>query len=205
MRTVGTQAIGIRTPIIHEGDDIVGIVTDSVLGYCAEARFPIRDNDIIGITEAVVARAQGNFANTRQIAKAVRAKIPSGPVGVVFPILSRNRFAVLKGIAEGADKIYIQLSYPADEVGNHLISLDQIYEKNVNPHTDVFDEKVFREVFGDIRHAFTGIDYLELYREQANAEIIIANDPCEICVTAARNVCSGLTIYSRKAWMAAGI
>jgi len=182
MRTFGTQATGIRTPIIYEGDDLPKIVVDSVLKYSKETGMKIADRDIIGVTEAVVARAQGNYATVEQIAADVKKKFPSGAVGVVFPIMSRNRFSIaLRGIAAGAKKLYIQLSYPADEVGNHIVSDDQIYESGVNPYSDVFTEAEFREHFKDVKHQFTGIDYLELYRELGNnAEIILANDPCEI-------------------------
>ena len=181
-RAAGTQAIGIRTPIINEGDDLAGIVVDSVLAYCEESGAGIGDNDIIGVTEAVVARAQGNYATVAQIAADVRAKLPPGLVGVLFPIMSRNRFAMLlKGIAAGADSLIIQLSYPADEVGNHIVSSEAIYGAGINEISDVFSEQGFRERFGDLRHEFTGIDYLELYRTLGNgAEIILANDPCEI-------------------------
>jgi len=182
MRTFGTQATGIRTPIIYEGDNLSEIVVNSVIEYSEESGFPICDHDIIGITEAVVARAQGNYATVDQIAADVKAKFPSGAVGIVFPILSRNRFSILlKGIAAGAEKLYIQLSYPTDEVGNHIISDEQAYFSKINPYTDVFNERDFRKEFGDLKHEFTAIDYLELYRTIGNnAEIILANDPCEI-------------------------
>jgi len=182
MRTFGTQATGIRTPIIYEGDDLSAITVDSVLEYCEETGVEIGDGDIIGVTEAVVARAQGNYATVEQIAADVRAKFQGGAVGVVFPIMSRNRFSILlKGIAAGADKLYIQLSYPMDEVGNHIVDDERIYETGTDPYTDVFSETEFRERFKDIRHRFTGIDYIELYREfGGGAEIILANDPCEI-------------------------
>jgi len=182
MRTVGTQAIGIRTPIINQGDHLPEIVADSILAYCAESHTQVQDRDIIGVTEAVVARAQGNYATVAQIAADVRSKFPSGPVGLVFPILSRNRFStLLKGIAAGVDKLYIQLSYPSDEVGNHLVTPEQIYKAGVNPYTDVFTEAEFRGRFHELKHEFTAVDYLELYRELGqNAEIILANDPCEI-------------------------
>ena len=182
MRTYGTQAIGIRTPIIYAGDDLPEIVINSLREFLVETGARLNDKDIIGVTEAVVARAQGNYATTAQIAADIRAKFPSGPVGVVFPILSRNRFSVLlKGIAAGADKLYIQLSYPDDEVGNRIITTDQLYESGVNPYTDVFSEWEFREIFGELKHEFTAVDYIELYRELGlDAEIILANDPCEI-------------------------
>ena len=182
MRTSGTQATGIRTPIINEGDDLPEIVVNSLIEHCKESGADIIDGDIVGITEAVVARAQGNYATTEQIAKDVRAKFPSGPVGVVFPILSRNRFSILlKGIAAGAEKLIIQLSYPMDEVGNHIIDPDLLFGAGVNPYEDVFNEEEFRARFGDLKHEFTAIDYLELYRNLGGgAEIILANDPCEI-------------------------
>ena len=182
MRTFGTQATGIRAPIIHEGDDLPAITVDSVMGYCEETGAKINDGDIIGVTEAVVARAQGNYATVGQIAADVRTKFPKGAVGVVFPILSRNRFSILlRGMAAGADKLYIQLSYPMDEVGNHHIDAERVFEEGVNPYTDVFTGKEFRERFKDTKHRFTDIDYIELYREiGGGAEIILANDPCEI-------------------------
>ncbi|MCL2089137.1 MAG: coenzyme F420-0:L-glutamate ligase [Oscillospiraceae bacterium] len=182
MRTFGTQATGIRTPIIYEGDNLPEIVVDSILRYSADTGVKILDSDIIGVTEAVVARAQGNYATVPQIAADVKNKFPSGAVGVVFPIMSRNRFSVLlKGIAAAAEKLYIQFSYPSDEVGNRIVSTEQIYEAGVNPYCDVFDEDGFRAKFSQIKHEFTGIDYLELYREMGkNAEIILANDPAEI-------------------------
>ena len=182
MRTFGTQATGIRTPIIHEGDSLPEIVVNSLLEYCEESGAKLYDHDVIGVTEAVVARAQGNYATVAQIAADVKEKFPSGEIGIVFPILSRNRFSILlKGIAAAADKLYIQLSYPMDEVGNHIISSDRVYESGVNPYCDVFSEQEFRDRFGDIRHEFTAIDYIELYRELGgNAEVILANDPCEI-------------------------
>jgi len=182
MRNFGTQATGIRTPIINEGDDLPGIVVDSVLEYCKESGTELHDRDIIGVTEAVLARSQGNYADIGQIAKDVKAKFPSGPVGVVFPILSRNRFSILlRGIAAGAEKLVIQLSYPMDEVGNHILSPERLYHAGINPYTDVFTETEFRARFGDLKHEFTAIDYPELYRTiGGNAEIIMANDPCEI-------------------------
>ena len=182
MRTVGTQAIGVRTPIINEGDDLPAIVVESVLAYCEESGTWINDKDIVGVTEAVVARAQGNYATVDQIASDVRSKFSSGPVGIVFPILSRNRFSVLlQGIAKGVGKLHIMLSYPTDEVGNHIISEEALLDSGVDPFKDVFTEQEFRAKFGDIKHEFTGIDYLKLYSDACGgAEIIMANDPCEI-------------------------
>ena len=148
MRTFGTQATGIRTPIIYEGDDLPSITVNSIVEYCEETGVKLCDGDIVGVTEAVVARAQGNYATVAQIGADVRAKFPTGAVGVVFPIMSRNRFSLLlKGIAAGADKLYIQLSYPMDEVGNHIIDAEQLYEAGINPYTDVFSEQEFRAHF----------------------------------------------------------
>jgi hypothetical protein len=182
MRTFGTQAIGIRTPIIHQGDDLPEIITNSIIEHTKQTNTTICNHDIIGITEAVVARAQGNYATVAQIAADIKAKFPTGPIGIVFPILSRNRFSILlKGIAAAVDQLYIQLSYPTDEVGNHIISDEQIYESGIDPHKDVFSEQQFRQRFPDLKHKFTAIDYLELYRKLGNqAKIILANDPCEI-------------------------
>jgi len=186
MRTTGTTAIGIRTPLIREGDNIIDIVVDSVISYTTEDGKPLVSGDIIGVTEAVVARAQGNYATTDQIAESVRSFFPGGEVGVIFPILSRNRFSVqLKGIARGARKLFIQLSYPADEMGNHLITPEQLYESGINPYTQSFTLEEFRAQFGSERHVFTGVDYLELYQTIGNlapegVTIILSNNPCEI-------------------------
>ena len=182
-RMVGTVSRGIRAPIIRSGDDIVEIVTNSILEASADAGFEIRDRDIVAMTEAIVARAQGNYAGVNDIAADVRAKFGGGTVGVIFPILSRNRFAIcLRGIAMGAKKVVLMLSYPSDEVGNHLISLDMLDEKGVNPYTDVLSLEKYRELFGYEKHPFTGVDYVEydegLIREcGADVEIIFANDP----------------------------
>jgi hypothetical protein len=182
MRTYGTQVIGIRTPIIREGDDLAQIITDSLSEYCKETSSNLSDGDVIGVTEAVVARAQGNYATVGQIAADVRSIFPSGTVGVVFPILSRNRFSIaLKGIAAGADSLVIQLSFPADEVGNRLVEPEQLYETGINPYADVMTAEEFCERFGKPEHRFTGVNYLELYKELGNgAKIILANDPGEI-------------------------
>ena len=182
-RMVGTVSRGLRAPIIRSGDNLVDIVTSTLYEASASDGFTIRDRDIIAMTEAIVARAQGNYATVDDIAADVRAKFPEGTVGVIFPILSRNRFSVcLKGIAKGADKIVLVLSYPSDEVGNHLISLDALDEKGVNPYSDVLTLAKYRELFGYEKHRFTGIDYVEYYesliREMgAECEIIFANDP----------------------------
>ena len=182
-RTIGTVSRGVRAPIIRSGDDLVKIVTDSIFDAAADAPFEIRNRDIIAMTEAIVARAQGNYASVDDIAADVRAKFPEGTVGVIFPILSRNRFAIcLKGIARGTKKVIIMLSYPSDEVGNHLVSLDLIDEKGVDPYKDVLDVKKYRELFGYEKHRFTRVDYVEYYEslvrgEGAECEIIFANNP----------------------------
>ncbi len=180
---VGTVSRGVRAPIIRSGDNIADIVTNSVLEASADEGFAIRDRDIIAMTEAIVARAQGNYATTDDIANDIKAKFPGGEVGVIFPILSRNRFAIcLKGIARGAKKIVLMLSYPSDEVGNHLVSLDALDEKGVNPYSDVLTLAKYRELFGYEKHRFTGVDYVEYYEslitgEGAECEIVFANDP----------------------------
>ncbi len=182
-RMIGTVSRGVRAPIIRQGDDIVEIVTNSVLEAAADDGFTIRDRDIIAMTEAIVARAQGNYASVDDIAADVKAKFGGETVGVIFPILSRNRFAIcLRGIAKGAKKIVLMLSYPSDEVGNHLISLDALDEKGVDPYRDVLTLEKYRELFGYEKHRFTGVDYVEYYegliREcGAEAEIVFANDP----------------------------
>ena len=182
-RMVGTISRGLRAPIIRQGDDIVDIVVNTVLEAAECDGFKVRDKDIVAMTEAIVARAQGNYASVDDIAKDVKAKFGGETVGVIFPILSRNRFAIcLRGIAKGAKKIVLMLSYPSDEVGNHLISLDALDEKGVNPYTDVLSLEKYRELFGYEKHRFTGVDYVEYYesliRESgADCEIIFANDP----------------------------
>ncbi len=181
-RMVGTISRGVRAPIIRSGDNLVDIVTASVLEAAESEGYEIRDRDIIAMTEAIVARAQGNYASVDDIATDVRAKFGGETVGVIFPILSRNRFAIcLRGIAKGAKKIVLMLSYPSDEVGNHLISLDAVDEKGVNPYSDVLTLAKYRELFGYEKHRFTGIDYVEYYENLirecgAEAEIIFAND-----------------------------
>ena len=182
-RTIGTVSRGVRAPIIRNGDDIVEIVTNSVLEASQDAGFEFHDRDIVAMTEAIVARAQGNYATVDDIAEDVKAKFGGETVGVIFPILSRNRFAIcLRGIAKGAKKIVLMLSYPSDEVGNHLISLDAVDEKGVNPYTDVLSLEKYRELFGYVKHRFTGMDYVAYYEELvrecgAECEIIFANNP----------------------------
>lgn len=182
-RRTGTVSRGIRCPIIREGDDLSAIVTDSVLAAAESEGFGLRDRDVIALTESIVARAQGNYATVTDIAEDVRTKLGGGTVGVIFPILSRNRFAIcLRGIAMGAKKIVLMLSYPSDEVGNQLVSLDKLDETGVNPYCDVLTLEKYRELFGENKHEFTGVDYVEYYGELirscgAEAEIIFANQP----------------------------
>ena len=180
-RRVGTVSRGIRCPIIRQGDDLAAIVTDSVLEAAQAEGFALRDRDVISVTESIVARSQGNYATVDDIAQDVKEKLGGGTVGVIFPILSRNRFAIcLRGIAKGCKKVVLMLSYPSDEVGNELVSLDKIDEKGVNPYSDVLTLQQYRELFGENKHEFTGVDYVQYYgdliRESgAEAEIIFAN------------------------------
>lgn len=178
----GTISRGIRTPIIRKGDDLTTIVADCVVNAAKQGGYQLQDRDVVAVTEAVLARAQGNYATAEQIAADVKAKFGDNTVGLILPIFSRNRFSmILKGISMGVKKLIIQLAYPSDEVGNSFVSLDVLMDKAVNPYTDVFTEAEFRKVFGDVRHTFTGVDYIEYYRNMANnCEIILANNPCEI-------------------------
>ena len=182
-RMVGTVSRGVRAPIIREGDDLAAIVVDSVLNASQAEGFDIRDRDVVAVTEAVVARAQGNYASIDALAADVQEKFGEETVGVIFPILSRNRFSIcLKGIAKGCRKIVLMLSYPSDEVGNHLIDLDEMDEKGVNPWSDVLTEEKYRELFGYQKHVFTGVDYVEYYKtlieeSGAQVEIVFANNP----------------------------
>ena len=182
-RLVGTVSRGIRCPIIRQGDDLAAMVADSVLAAAESEGFSLRDRDVVALTESIVARAQGNYASVDAIAADVRAKLGGGTVGVMFPILSRNRFAIcLKGIARGAEKIVLMLSYPSDEVGNHLITLDQLDEAGVNPYSDILTLERYRELFGENVHEFTGVDYVQYYgdlirAEGAEVEIVFANQP----------------------------
>ena len=182
-RMLGTVSMGLRAPIIRSGDNLVEIVTASVLAAVKDGDITVRDRDVICMTEAIVARAQGNYASVDDIAADVQAKLGGETVGVIFPILSRNRFAIcLRGIAKGARKIVLQLSYPSDEVGNHLIDEDVMDEKGVDPYRDVLSLERYRELFGHTVHPFTGVDYVDYYadliRESgAEVEVIFANDP----------------------------
>lgn len=182
-RVVGTVVRGLRCPIINQGDNIEEIVVDSVLKASEVEGFKINDKDIVTVTESIVARAQGNYATIDHIAKDVSSKFGEDTVGVIFPILSRNRFAIcLRGIAKGAKKIVLMLSYPSDEVGNHLVDLDTLDEKGINPWTDVLTEQQFREHFGYNKHTFTGVDYIDYYKSLVEeygveCEVIFSNNP----------------------------
>ena len=192
-RMVGTISRGVRAPIIRQGDDLATIVTNSVLEAAAEDGFQIRDRDIVAMTESIVARVQGNYAKVDDIAADVKQKFGGEEVGVIFPILSRNRFAIcLRGIAKGTKKVYLMLSYPSDEVGNHLLSLDALDEKGINPYSDVLTLEKYRELFGYEKHRFTGVDYVEYYKSLveesgAQCEIIFAND-CRSILKYTKNV-----------------
>ncbi|MDR2558702.1 MAG: coenzyme F420-0:L-glutamate ligase [Oscillospiraceae bacterium] len=202
-KTLGTISRGIKAPIVKEGDNLVDIVVNSVLEAASENNFQLRDRDVVAVKESIVARAQGNYATVRDIADDVKSKFPSdAEIGVIFPILSRNRFAVaLRGIALGAKKIYLMLSYPSDEVGNHLITTEQLMESGVNPYADVLSEAEFRKHFGYEKHIFTGIDYIEYYKEiiteaGAEAEVIFANNPTAILNYTKDVICAD--IHTRK-------
>ena len=185
-RRVGTVSRGIRCPIIREGDDLAEIVVNSVIEASEAEGFSLHDRDVISITESVVARSQGNYASVDAIAKDVREKTGGGTVGVIFPILSRNRFAIcLKGIAKGVEKVVLMLSYPSDEVGNELISLDKLDDASVNPYSDVLSLEQYRDLFGENLHPFTGVDYVAYYSEVirecgAEVEVIFANHAQDI-------------------------
>ena len=181
-RLVGTMSLGIRCPIIRKGDDLSSIATNSVIDAVKSIGLAIEDRDVIALTESIVARADGNYASVDDIAADIKNKFKDNTIGVIFPILSRNRFSIcLKGIARGAKKIVLMLSYPSDEVGNELISLDKIDEKDVNPYSDVLSLEKYRELFGENKHEFTGVDYVAYYKE------IIENEGCECEVVFANN------------------
>ena len=192
-RKVGTISRGIRCPIIREGDNLVKIVTDSVLEAAESEGFALRDRDVIAVTESVVARSQGNYASIDDIAKDVKAKLGGGTIGVIFPILSRNRFAIcLRGIAKGAEKIVLMLSYPSDEVGNELVSLDKLDDAGINPYSDLLTLEKYRELFGENKHPFTGVDYVQYYsdiirEEGTEVEVVFAND-CRKILKYTKNV-----------------
>ena len=185
-RMLGTVSMGVRAPIIREGDDLIKIVTESIMGAIESSNLQPHDRDIVAITEAIVARSQGNYANVDQIAQDIRNKFGGGTVGVIFPILSRNRFAIcLRGIAKGCKKVVLMLSYPSDEVGNHLVDWDMLDSCGIDPYRDILTEEEYRKNFGYVRHPFTGVDYVTYYsdliRESgAEVEVIFANDPRSI-------------------------
>jgi len=199
MKNTGVVARGIVTPIFRQGDDIVKIIYQSLIDAAKDGGFELADGDIVSVTEAVVGRVQGNYVTLEQISKDVRAKFGGGTLGIVFPILSRNRFSsVLQGIAGGCDKLIIQLSYPHDEVGNRLVELQTCDEKGVDPTADNFTEKEFRDIFGmDTVHKFTGVDYIEYYKKiGGNCEIIFSNDPKHILKYSKNVLCCD--IHTRK-------
>lgn len=201
-RMIGTVSRGIRAPIIRQGDNIVDIVGKCVLDAAKTGNFELNDKDVVAVTEAVVARAQGNYATTDQIAADIKNKFGTDTLGVIFPILSRNRFSIcLKGIAKAVKKIVLMLSYPSDEVGNHLVDLDLLDEKGVNPWTDVLTEEMFRKLFGYKKHTFTGVDYIEFYKDLikqtgCEVEIILAND-CRAILKYTKNILC-CDIHSRE-------
>ena len=200
-RKVGTISRGIRCPIIRQGDDLAKIVVDSVLDAAQSEGYALRDRDVVAVTESVVARSQGNYASIDAIGKDVRAKLGGGTVGVIFPILSRNRFAIcLRGIARGCKKIVLMLSYPSDEVGNELVSLDKLDEAKINPYSDVLTLEKYRELFGENLHPFTLVDYVQYYsdlirEEGCEVEVIFAND-CRVILDYTKNVLT-CDIHSR--------
>ncbi len=185
-RIIGTVSRGLRAPIVRKGDDLAKIVVDSIMQAVENGDFKVRDRDVIAVTESIVARVQGNIVSIDDIAADVKAKFGGETVGVIHPIFSRNRFSIcLRGIAKGCKKVVLMLSYPSDEVGNHLFDLSLLTGKDVNPYKDVLDLKKYRELFGYEKHIFTGMDYVQYYKELieecgAEAEIIFANDPCAI-------------------------
>ena len=201
-RKVGTIARGARARNIREGDDLATIVVESVLDAAKSENYEMRDKDVVAVTEAIVARAQGNYAKIDDIAEDVKAQLGGETIGVIFPILSRNRFAIcLKGIARGAKKVVLMLSYPSDEVGNHLVDIELLDEKGVNPYSDVLTLEKYRELFGENKHTFTGVDYVDYYasliREAgAEVEVIFANNP-KVILNYTKNVLT-CDIHTRK-------
>ncbi len=199
MNTIGTIVRGVRAPIFKKGDDLVELVAKSVIDAVEQNNIQLDDKDVVAVTEAVVARTQGNYVTVDQIAKDVRAKTNGGTVGLVFPILSRNRFSLLlKGIAKGVDKLIIQLSYPSDEVGNPLFDINLLDEKGINPYVNSYTEEEFRKVFPKTVHPFTGVDYIDYYKQLGgeNCEIILSNDPVEMLKYTDTVICAD--IHSRN-------
>ena len=201
-RRIGTISRGLRGPIIKEGDDLKTIVVDTLMACVEGGDFEIGTKDVLAVTESILARAQKNYATTEQLAEDVKNKLGGETVGVVFPILSRNRFAIcLRGIAKGSKKVVLMLSYPSDEVGNHLLDLDLLDEKGIDPYKDVLTQEQFEETFGKSKHTFTDIDYVNYYKglieeEGAEAQIIFANNPREIVKYADKVICAD--IHTRK-------
>ena len=212
MRTVGTVSRGVRCPVIREGDDLVQIVTQSILECAEEQGIAFQDRDIVAVTEAVVARAQGNYATTDEIAQDCREKFGTDEIAITFPIMSRNRIAIcLKGIAKAFKKVYILMSYPSDEVGNHLFEEDLLDEKGVNPWSDVLDEKQYRDLFGYEKHPFTGVDYVEyfggLFRSEGCEPVFIFDNDVRAVLRHTKNVlCCDIHTRerSRRRLLAAG-
>ena len=192
-RKVGTVSRGLRAPIIKDGDDLAQVVIDTVMGAAEAGEFTVQDKDIVAVTESILARAQANYATTDQLAADVKAKLGGETIGVIFPILSRNRFGIcLRGIARGAKKVVLMLSYPSDEVGNHLLDIELLDDAGINPYTDVLTQERFEELFGQSRHTFTGMDYVNYYKglieeEGAEAEIIFSNN-CRTILDYTKNV-----------------
>ncbi len=182
-RKVGTVSRGLRAPIIKEGENLRKIVVDTVLDAANAGEFNIHDKDVLAVTESILARSQSNYASKDQIAEDVKAKLGGGTIGVIFPILSRNRFSIcLRGISKGSEKVVLMLSYPSDEVGNHLVDIDLLDEKGINPYSDVLSQEKFEELFGKSKHTFTGMDYVNYYKslieqEGAEAEVVFSNNP----------------------------
>ena len=203
-RRIGTISRGLRAPIVKEGDDLKKIVVETLLNCVDHGDFQIGKKDVLAITESVLARAQANYATTDQLASDVKAKLGGGTVGVVFPILSRNRFAIcLRGIAKGCKKVVLMLSYPSDEVGNHLLDIDLLDEKGIDPYTDLLTQDEFENLFGKSSHTFTGIDYVNYYKELireegAEAEIIFSNDPRKIVKYADKVLCADIHTRHRS-------
>jgi len=198
-RNFGVVVRGVRAPIIRPGDDLVKIVANTISNAVSEENINLKNNDVIGITEAVVAKAQNNFANMDDISTDVKNKF-GNELGIVFPILSRNRFShLLKGIAKGVDKVYIQLSYPSDEVGNHLISQDMLDDANINPYTDTLTEEEFEKTFGKTHHQWTNVDYVELYKSMCDgkATVIFSNDPKAILKYTKNVLCADIHTRAR--------
>ncbi|MCL2866820.1 MAG: coenzyme F420-0:L-glutamate ligase, partial [Clostridia bacterium] len=200
MRTTGVIARGILTPILKQGDDLVQIVTDCLMRSAQCDGYSLQDGDIIGVTEAVVGRTQGNYATCEQIAQALQAQFKPGPLGLVFPILSRNRFSILlKAMAIAAERLFILLSYPADEVGNELVPHEAVAQKGVNPYSGCLTEPEFRGLFGwDYVHPFTGVDYIQLYKEFGpHIEILFSNDPLSILTYTRQVLCCDIHTRER--------